>query len=114
MDGVGGRPGWAYLFIIEGTVTIAFGLACYFLLPNSPTAIPLLTDAERKHMVRALHADGIVLAGEVDTSYTIKEVFRTFLRPHVLLVALAGFFSGTTVGGLGSYVSSVRANSARY
>lgn len=27
MNGMGGRPGWAWIFILEGTVTVLFGVA---------------------------------------------------------------------------------------
>ena len=78
----------------EGGFTIVYGFACFWLLPNSPTSIPLLSPHEKEQMARALHDDGIVLGDEPDVSYSLKEVGRSFLRPHVLLVSLAAFFSG--------------------
>lgn len=29
MDGIGGKPGWAWIFIIEGIATVAVGCACW-------------------------------------------------------------------------------------
>ncbi|KAH9917680.1 MFS general substrate transporter [Epithele typhae] len=104
MDGVGGRPGWAWLFILEGCFTVLFGLASYFLLPNSPISVPLLTEAEKAYVVRTLHKDGIILVHEEDKRYTFAEIRRTFTRPHVLLVAAAAFFNGATVGALGYFL----------
>ncbi|KAH7336835.1 major facilitator superfamily domain-containing protein [Rhizoctonia solani] len=37
MRGVGGRSGWRYLFLIEGTITCAAGIASFFLMPAGPT-----------------------------------------------------------------------------
>src|SRR3984885_15897199 len=30
MDGIGGRPGWAWIFILEGILTVLFGLASFW------------------------------------------------------------------------------------
>ncbi|KAK4118765.1 MFS general substrate transporter [Parathielavia appendiculata] len=36
MDGVGGYEGWRWIFILEGLVTLALGVACFFWLIDSP------------------------------------------------------------------------------
>ena len=37
MDGVGGYEGWRWIFILEGIVTVALGVSCFFFLIDSPT-----------------------------------------------------------------------------
>jgi sugar phosphate permease len=37
LDGVGGRAGWRYLFLIEGAGTLLVGICSFFLLPPGPT-----------------------------------------------------------------------------
>lgn len=36
MDGVGGYEGWRWIFILEGLVTVVLGVACFFLLIDTP------------------------------------------------------------------------------
>lgn len=37
MDGLGGYEAWRWIFIIEGLMTVALGLACFLILPDSPS-----------------------------------------------------------------------------
>jgi MFS family permease len=47
MKGFGGLNGWRWIFIIEGLVTLVFGLLCPFVLADSPGfAKRWLTDRE--------------------------------------------------------------------
>ncbi|RYP03740.1 hypothetical protein DL764_004915 [Monosporascus ibericus] len=36
MDGVAGLEGWRWIFIIEGLATVVLGIACFFLLVDTP------------------------------------------------------------------------------
>ena len=36
MNGIGGHAGWRWIFILEGTITAAFGLVAYFLIVDFP------------------------------------------------------------------------------
>ncbi|KAN0059609.1 hypothetical protein ACQY0O_008177 [Thecaphora frezii] len=37
MRGIHGRPGWFWLFLLEGVLTVVIGLASFLYLPTSPT-----------------------------------------------------------------------------
>ncbi|KAL7283188.1 hypothetical protein ACG7TL_002615 [Trametes sanguinea] len=102
MDGVSGKPGWAWLFIMEGTFTVLFGFAAFFLVPDAPTSAPFFTEAEKDLIKRALHEDGIILVGEEDKDYTWTEFWRAFVQPHVILIALCA-----TVSGLAYFLPSI-------
>ena len=39
---------WKLLYIIEGTITFAFGLIAIFILPNSPATTRIFNDEERE------------------------------------------------------------------
>lgn len=36
MKGIGGKPGWAWIFILEGLATILFGCMAYFFVHDFP------------------------------------------------------------------------------
>lgn len=58
MEGVGGRAGWTWLFLIEGLLTILFGVAVYFFLPRRPASLRVLKPQERTWLQeRHEHAD---------------------------------------------------------
>ncbi|RSH89767.1 hypothetical protein EHS25_001839 [Saitozyma podzolica] len=37
LEGYGGRAGWRWLFLFEGLLTLAIGVASFFMMPPSPT-----------------------------------------------------------------------------
>jgi hypothetical protein len=37
LRGFGAKAGWQYLFLIEGLLTLAIGVASWFLMPPGPT-----------------------------------------------------------------------------
>ncbi|KAL4257079.1 MFS transporter superfamily protein [Pleurotus pulmonarius] len=79
------RPGWAWVFIIEGLFTVLFGLVSFILLPRSPKTTRLFTPKERDW----------------------GEVRRAFVLPHVIMLAIIFFFSGVAFFGLAFFVPSI-------
>ncbi|KAJ8474468.1 hypothetical protein ONZ51_g7199 [Trametes cubensis] len=63
MDGVGGKPGWAWIFILEGLVTVLCAIASFFILSDFPDTAKFLTETERVWVVRRLQADMKFSAG---------------------------------------------------
>ncbi|KAH9944122.1 MFS general substrate transporter [Epithele typhae] len=57
MDGIGGKPGWAWIFILEGLFTIICAIASFFILSDFPDTAKFLTEAERVWVVRRQQAD---------------------------------------------------------
>ncbi|KJA26803.1 hypothetical protein HYPSUDRAFT_63584 [Hypholoma sublateritium FD-334 SS-4] len=37
MRGIAGKAGWRWLFLVEGLITLAIGIATFFMMPSSPT-----------------------------------------------------------------------------
>ncbi|KAF5314860.1 hypothetical protein D9619_007081 [Psilocybe cf. subviscida] len=57
MDGVGGRKGWEWIFILEGILTVAISLLAYFIVPTWSQKANFLTEAEKKRLFERLNAD---------------------------------------------------------
>ena len=47
MDGIGGLAGWRWIFILEGIVTVLFGLIATLVLPSDIASAKFLTEEER-------------------------------------------------------------------
>ncbi len=65
MDGVGGRAGWRWIFILEGAFTVAWGLMSYFLMPRDAMAANFyVRQNENMWPVRLLSLEERSLSGE--------------------------------------------------
>jgi hypothetical protein len=47
MDGIGGQPGWAWIFILEGLFTILVACASPWVLQDFPESAKFLSEIER-------------------------------------------------------------------
>ncbi|KAI0050670.1 MFS general substrate transporter [Auriscalpium vulgare] len=63
MDGVGGKPGWAWIFILEGLATVLVAIASFWVLQDFPDNAEFLTEAESVFIVRRLQDDMQFSAG---------------------------------------------------
>ncbi|KAJ7781973.1 MFS general substrate transporter [Mycena maculata] len=57
MDGIGGKPAWAWIFILEGLATVLAGAASFFIIQDFPDTAKFLTEAERTFVIRRLQSD---------------------------------------------------------
>lgn len=57
MKGVGGKEGWAWIFIIEGLLTVVVGFAGFWFIPGWPHKAKFLTENETSYLTARLHAD---------------------------------------------------------
>ncbi|KAG7093052.1 hypothetical protein E1B28_009345 [Marasmius oreades] len=66
MDGIGGKPGWAWIFILEGFATVVAGIASFWIIQDFPDTAKFLSEAERTVIVRRLQEDNqFSAAGEI-------------------------------------------------
>ena len=57
MDGVGGRAGWSWIFILEGLVTVVAAFASFWIIQDFPDNAKFLSEAERTIVIRRLQSD---------------------------------------------------------
>jgi hypothetical protein len=75
MGGIGGKPAWAWIFIIEGLMTILAGIASFFIIQDFPDTAKVLTEEERTFIIRRLQEDDqSSAAGE---EYRMKYVWQS-------------------------------------
>lgn len=75
MDGIGGRGGWAWIFILEGIITFLVAVWAYWAFQDYPDTAKFINDSERKEIQRRLDDDRGSLADE----YHPKFVRQAFL-----------------------------------
>lgn len=57
MDGIGGKRGWAWIFILEGLATVLIGIVSYWLVHDFPDEAKFLSEDDRKRVIRRLKLD---------------------------------------------------------
>ncbi|KAG8703948.1 hypothetical protein FRC08_002539 [Ceratobasidium sp. 394] len=105
LDGRHGRPGWAWIFILEGVFTCVFGLFALVVMPASPHQVRALTKPETEALAEMLRLDGNDTTNHEPFSWT--SVLSAFKAPHVLLLCIPIFFSGVTLFGLAYFTPSI-------
>ncbi|KAI0769158.1 MFS general substrate transporter [Irpex lacteus] len=57
MGGIGGKPAWAWIFILEGLATVLAGVASFWIIQDFPDTAKFLTEEERTVVIRRLQDD---------------------------------------------------------
>ncbi|KAK4226822.1 major facilitator superfamily domain-containing protein [Podospora fimiseda] len=57
MHGIGNLPGWAWIFILEGLLTIVVGIVSFWMVYDFPDEARFLSDEDRVRVVRRLKFD---------------------------------------------------------
>ncbi|KAH7913734.1 major facilitator superfamily domain-containing protein [Hygrophoropsis aurantiaca] len=107
MNGAAGKPGWAWIFILEGIFTFIFGSIAFFVLPRSPERARFFSPAERSYVVLKLKQGGAVARNEENDHFSWLEILKACKSPQVLLLAPALFFNGSTLFGLAYFEPTI-------
>ena len=71
MDGVGGKPGWAWIFILEGLATILISVISIWVVQDFPEDARFLSTDDRRRVIKRLKED--------NQSDTNKEFRKSYL-----------------------------------
>ena len=77
LAGVGGKGGWAWIFIIEGLITVVAGVISFFIIQDFPDTAKFLSEAERAFVIRRLQADDQFSAAGEELRW--KYIFKSIL-----------------------------------
>lgn len=85
MDGLAGRAGWSWIFIIEGIATFGVAVSAYFLMADYPDTAKFLTPREREEVSRRLSEDRNTLADEYDIKYLYHALLDWKIWVHMFI-----------------------------
>jgi ACS family tartrate transporter-like MFS transporter len=77
--------GWQWLFIMEAVPAVVFGIAVYWILPETPASSAWLSEAERTYLIAALAQEG------PDRKLIGRDVLKVIFDLRVLALALVYF-----------------------
>jgi len=85
MRGIGGRPGWAWIFILEGIATLLVASTAYWVINDYPETAKFLTQEEKDEVHRRLKLDRTSLADEFNTKYFFHAIKDWKIYIHMLI-----------------------------
>ncbi|GJC83255.1 putative transporter C1002.16c [Colletotrichum liriopes] len=90
MHGVGGLSAWAWIFIIEGVLSILVSFTAYWAIYDYPATAQFLSDKERSEVQRRLQEDSGHLSNEFNVKYVWQAIKDWKIYIH-MLICMAGF-----------------------
>lgn len=105
MDGIGGKPGWAWIFIIEGLVTVVLGIISFWMVYDFPDKASFLTATDRKRVLRRLALDQ--QASSRAESWTRMYVWATLSDWKLYVGALTYAGAGAPIYAFSLFVPTV-------
>ncbi|GAA6034444.1 hypothetical protein JCM8097_002728 [Rhodosporidiobolus ruineniae] len=103
MDGIAGREGWRWIFIIEGAITVVVVGGCSFILPDSPRTARFLTEVEKDRVVARTQEDDQSMPQDFDKRYIIDAI----TSPIVWTFMLVELGSLTSVYAFSNFAPSI-------
>ncbi|KAM0228733.1 hypothetical protein ACHAPO_010483 [Fusarium lateritium] len=79
LDWARGIPGWRWLFIVEGVLTVVSGFSLYFLLPDYPCNVRYFSSGQRRFTQARILADRRLSAQSTTRCMTLWQAFKAVL-----------------------------------
>ncbi|KAH8648616.1 putative MFS transporter [Xylariales sp. PMI_506] len=98
-----GVPGWKWIFIINGLITVVWGFVVYFFLPTSPMEANFLSDNERVLAIHRIRANNTGILNRNFKWKQVEEALNPLKDPQGLLLFLIIFCNEVLNGGFGAF-----------
>ncbi|KIY50207.1 MFS general substrate transporter [Fistulina hepatica ATCC 64428] len=108
MDGVGEHMSfWAWVFILEGIVTVLVALVSFAFFPRSPETARFLSQEERHYVVEQLRHYGVIASKQEIDAFSWGEVVKVLFLPQVWFMGVHFFFNGVILYGLAYFSPTI-------
>ncbi|OXG27858.1 hypothetical protein C367_02538 [Cryptococcus neoformans Ze90-1] len=114
MDGVGGKQGWSWIFIIEGLLTLVIAVASFWMIHDWPDRARFLTSLEKEMVLIRLKAEqGLASEGSYNKRI-VKKAFKDWKTYCLMLMYIGAavplysgsLFTPTIIAYLGEFTIS--------
>ncbi|KAF7985053.1 hypothetical protein HWV62_8899 [Athelia sp. TMB] len=105
MNGVGGKPGWAWIFFLEGLFSVLMGILGFFVIPSTLQGSKFLSQEQKDLLERRLERDRPSLG--VNDKFSFRDLLHSAKSLHVILVFIMFFGLGTTLFGLALFLPTI-------
>jgi len=79
MDGIGGKGGWAWIFILEGLATIIIAALSFYFIHDFPDEARFLSDDDKARVIRRLQEDKQASAKHENLkSHVVKSAYTDY------------------------------------
>lgn len=103
MHGFMGKPGWYWMFIIEGLVAIFAGVVTFFYLDNKPQEARFLDQNEKEVLIAQLTSEeSVKTSSNISDAISNAKVWHLAIIYMIIQISVYGliFFLPTQVGAL--------------
>ncbi|OCF34043.1 hypothetical protein I316_04390 [Kwoniella heveanensis BCC8398] len=113
MDGVGGKAGWSWIFIIEGLLSFVIGIASIWMVHDWPDQAKFLTPLEKEMALLRLKEDTGVMQEGTFSWKVIRRALKDWKTPTFMLMYIGcaepiysqSLFSPTIIAALGRFTT---------
>ncbi|OCB87286.1 MFS general substrate transporter [Sanghuangporus baumii] len=111
MEGIGGKPAWAWIFMLEGLITVVVGVASFFIIQDYPAKARFLSESERVFVIRRLHPDNQLSAAGERLQW--RNIRKSFVDYKTWLCATCAIGSATPANSFAFFLPSIISMLAR-
>ncbi|EIW73854.1 MFS general substrate transporter [Coniophora puteana RWD-64-598 SS2] len=90
MEGVGGKAGWSWIFIIEGLVTVVAGAMSFWIIVDFPEDAGFLSEPEQVFVIRRLQGDAQFSAAGEKLRWKYIEQSLAEWKTYLSIIVYAG------------------------